>query len=691
MKFKFPNRVLLILSLLIGCLLVTGILVTYRSIRALQTSTFWVAHTESVMLQANKLIFKIKDMQLSRHEHAVTGPEKTLQTEDKEIKKYLDSLYELTGDNPLQHQKIDSIIILTSHRTPAMAQAEINLHEENVLRLLVHLQTEENRLLLERQNTNLQTINRFDNILFVLLSSLILLLLLFHIGFRSNLLLQEKIALHTVELEGICERTTDGFIVLDKNFHCTYANRRIGEMTNRNSSSLIGKSIWESFPEAVGSDRYNFFHKAFKEQTYQFHIDYNPQFDQWQENYIHPSPNGLSIFVRDITLQKRAEENLKQSERMYKTVVSNIPGSLILLLDVDYRYFLIEGDLLEKLGYIKEQLLGKKMKDVVPAARYAEILPLFERVFAGELFSVERNDRGADYVTRFVPLKDENKKIYAAMLLMIDVTELKQAERSVTDLNAGLEQKIIERTQELASANNELEAFSYSVAHDLRTPLRAVAGYSDMLKEDYGGQFDEEGRRLLSELQYNNKKMGNLIDDLLMFSRLGRKAIVKSKVDMNALIQSSWRELPPHTSKLVTHELYPLIADGVLLKHVMINLLSNAVKYSSKNKTTPTITISSEHHDGWVTYCVRDNGVGFDMAYAGKLFGVFQRLHSQEEFEGTGVGLAIVQRIVNRHGGKVWAHGEINKGAAFFFSLPDQELNLLSNLQLEQPEHYAIS
>jgi PAS domain S-box-containing protein len=563
---------------------------------------------------------------------------------------------------------------------------ECRRYEEKVLHLVTLLQEEQIKLLHDRKAANIAGIAVFNRALFVIAVSLIILLMLIALTVRYNARLKQRIATKSEELTSIIERITDGFIVLDKDFRCTYANKRIGEMTKRDPSSLLGKNIWGQFPDQIGSVTYNSFNQAIQEQRYCSHIDFNQPLDLWQENHIYPSPDGLSIFVRDITLQKRAEEKLIHSERMYKAIASNIPGSVICLLDMEQRYFLIEGDILEKLGYSKETLLGKRLEEVVPLQRYDDVKHNFTRVFQGETFSIESRVGQFDLSTRYVPLKDEDKKIYAIMLVVIDITELKKAERNVSELNTSLERKISERTHQLAFANKELEAFSYSVAHDLRTPLRAVAGYSTMLIEDYGNQFDDEGRRLLQGLQYHNRKMSNLIDDLLTFSRLGKKEINKSAVDMNGLTESVLSEIGTSSIKIVIDELHPSTADTTLLKQVMINILSNAVKYSSKS-AEPTIEISSKREEGMIIYSVRDNGVGFDMKYADKLFGVFQRLHSDEEFDGTGVGLAIVQRIVKRHGGNVWAQAVLGHGATFFFSLPE---NPSAEILLELENHISL-
>ena len=254
-------------------------------------------------------------------------------------------------------------------------------------------------------------------------------------------------------------------------------------------------------------------------------------------------------------------------------------------------------------------------------------------------------------------------------------TELIIANKELAFQNDEKEKRAKELTEtaaQLESANQELETFCYSISHDLRAPLRAVNGYAKILKEDYGASFDEEGTRLLDIVQDNAKKMGILIDGLLAFSRLGRKEINKSWIDMAALAENVWTELKKtlhFKAHLKLTSLQPVLADHMLITQVMVNLLSNATKYSS-NKMEPIIEIKSKKQGDMIIYSVADNGAGFDMKYVHKLFGVFQRLHSGDEFEGTGVGLAIVHRIITRHGGKVWAVGEVGKGATFYFGLP---------------------
>ena len=244
-----------------------------------------------------------------------------------------------------------------------------------------------------------------------------------------------------------------------------------------------------------------------------------------------------------------------------------------------------------------------------------------------------------------------------------------QQEVALSKLNEDLRKKNIE----LELINKELEAFTYSVSHDLKAPLRAMNGYTGILKEDYEKVLDEEGRRLLGNIRKNSEKMTRLIDCLLDLSKLGKKEIIKSTVDMNRLVMTVLEELQPNVTnqmlQLKINDLPSVKGDFELLKRVFVNLLSNAIKYSGK-EDIPMVEVGAEVKDQEYIFYIKDNGVGFDTNYKHKLFGVFQRLHRPEEFEGTGIGLAIVQRIILRSGGRVWAESELNNGATFYFSLP---------------------
>lgn len=322
--------------------------------------------------------------------------------------------------------------------------------------------------------------------------------------------------------------------------------------------------------------------------------------------------------------------------------------------------------------YTREELLGQDHRIINSGHHDKEyIRELWRTIASGRIWRGELKNKAKDGTvywvdTTIVPFLDVKNKPYQYVAIRSDITQRKLAEEENMTLNLELENRVKERTE-------ELESFSYSVSHDLRAPLRAVNGYARILQEDYSEKFDEEGNRLLGEVQNNAKKMGVLIDDLLSFSRLGKKEIRKSRIDMNELVTSVIADIGTADNpkvELKFEKLHDVMADRSLMVQVLTNLISNAIKYSSK-KNDALVEIRSSHEKNETIYSVRDNGVGFDMQYADKLFGVFQRLHSPDEFPGTGVGLAIVRRIIQKHEGKIWAESYVGEGATFFFSLPD--------------------
>ncbi len=258
-------------------------------------------------------------------------------------------------------------------------------------------------------------------------------------------------------------------------------------------------------------------------------------------------------------------------------------------------------------------------------------------------------------------------------LAIEDITEKQQAREIMRLLNVQLEERVRQRTMQLETANHELEAFSYSVSHDLRSPLRALEGYARILLEEHAPTFTSEVQEYVRDISRNAKKMGHLIDDLLAFSQLTRQSLEVRAVAPGPIVRHILHDFRAQRDtqniEVIVGELPHCRADPSLLKQVWINLLSNAFKYTSKCKA-PRIEVGCQMQDGEQVFFVRDNGAGFDMKFAGKLFGVFQRLHKSKDFDGTGVGLAIVQRIVHRHGGRVWADAAVNKGATFSFTLP---------------------
>jgi signal transduction histidine kinase len=257
--------------------------------------------------------------------------------------------------------------------------------------------------------------------------------------------------------------------------------------------------------------------------------------------------------------------------------------------------------------------------------------------------------------------------------LQQEVDERIAAQRGLAEVNAALDLTVAQRTASLASANKELEAFAYSVSHDLRAPLRAIDGFGRKLETSFADALGDEGRRQIGIIRSNTQRMGQLIDDLLSFSRMGRRDMVHAEVDMLALLQEVAQESCANEKDrkidVRIDSIVPARGDGAMLRQVWVNLLSNAVKFT-RPRPQALIEVGSRRDGGELVYWVRDNGVGFDMQYADKLFGVFQRLHGMAEFEGTGVGLALSQRIILRHGGRIWADAQLERGATFYFSLP---------------------
>lgn len=272
------------------------------------------------------------------------------------------------------------------------------------------------------------------------------------------------------------------------------------------------------------------------------------------------------------------------------------------------------------------------------------------------------------------PATDDTGAVVGVAIAIKEVTVRKKTESEVHAIKDALEKKVKERTAELELANKELEAFTYSVSHDLMAPLRIIDGFSQVLIDDYRNKLDDDGFQTIQIIKRNATRMGELVNDLLNLTRLGKTNITKRRVDMNELVNNVIDEMRFSTNKLSAkiklHPLPPAECDSVLIKQVWLNLLSNAIKYS-KTRENPQIEIGVANvEDKPPVYYIKDNGIGFDMQFSEKLFGVFQRLHRAEEFPGSGVGLAIVHRIITRHGGTVWAHAKTNDGAVFYFTLP---------------------
>ncbi len=427
-----------------------------------------------------------------------------------------------------------------------------------------------------------------------------------------------------------------------------------------------------------------------------------------------------AAFNQMVERRSQAEVALQKSEYYFRSLLQNMHED-ILVIDKDYKITDINDIALITSGRKREDTIGSHCYEVShglnePCSRNGKEC-ILDKVFeTGEPDSSIHEHIYADGSKVWVdvlssPLRDEKGNVTRVIQAIRDMTEIRRSKEELQKHQEHLEEMVEERTaeldkrvseveqlnsamvnlledlrvskenldlttHELRDANKELQAFAYSVSHDLRAPLRAIDGFSRILVEDYGGKLDAEGQRQLDIIQTSARQTGQLIDDLLSFSRLGRKEMSTFGIDMGALVEDVLKRLqlgiPGRLAQVNVDTLPPAKGDPAMIREVLANLLSNCIKFT-KHKDDGVIEVAGTVDRDENTYSVKDNGVGFDMKYADKLFNVFQRLHSVEEFEGTGIGLALVQRIIHRHGGRVWAEGKVNEGATFYFTLPIKE------------------
>ena len=381
-------------------------------------------------------------------------------------------------------------------------------------------------------------------------------------------------------------------------------------------------------------------------------------------------------FLYNHLQQNKLASDLRNTNHFLNTILENIPN-MIFVKDAEQLRFVRFNRAGEKLlGRMRDELIGKNdydffQKEQADAFTHKDREVLIKgevEDIAEEPIQTKNGDRWLH--TKKIAITDETGKPQYLLGISEDITSSRLYLAEIKQLNTELEKTVAQ----LLSANKEMEAFTYSVSHDLRAPLRIVDGFGEILLKDYGDNLDADGKHTVEVIMANAKHMGQLIDDLLNLSRLGRTQLSVKRVDMRELVEDTIHALSIMDTHLASanikvNPINPIDCDTSLMRQVWINLISNAVKYSRKNER-PEIEIGSENKNGQTIYYVKDNGVGFDMKYYNKLFGVFQRLHKVSEFEGTGVGLALVHRIITKHGGKIWAEAALNQGATFYFTLP---------------------
>jgi PAS domain S-box-containing protein len=383
---------------------------------------------------------------------------------------------------------------------------------------------------------------------------------------------------------------------------------------------------------------------------------------------------------RELRQRRQAESALHRSEERFRLAVSDVTTYAILTLDPQGHVASWNAGAERIKGYRADEIIGKHFSCFYSQEDVAAGKPEMELKVATRVGRIEdegwrvRKDGSRFWANVvFTAMRNAEGNLIGFSKVTRDLTERKIAEERIQTLNRGLEQHVAD----LTAANRELDAFTYSLAHDLRGPLRHIHGFANILMDDWNEKIDDEGKRFLGKIVKSSREMGVMVDDLLNFARLGRVELQRTLVDLSQMVEEVKHQLEPDIQgRSIQWEVghLPTVAgDPALLRQVLVNLLSNAVKYTSKEQDAQ-IKVGSRNGGSEVTVFVRDNGAGFEMQYAEKLFRVFQWLHRAEEFEGTGVGLANVRRIIERHGGRIWAEGEPGKGATFYFSLPAKEI-----------------
>lgn len=614
----------------------------------------WIKHVGIVQKEANQLLSDIQALSPQLKQNSIT--------QQQSLKARVQQLYLLTADNPQQQKRLDSLAVIVTGDV-----AKLNKHETIVqlVGLTHRLLDAEIALLIIRQEENEEGIVSSNRIFLMFLTGSLLLLTGILFSVRNNYIIRKK---SDRQFEALLEAAPDAIVIVNEQGIIQLVNLQTQKLFGFSKTELINQPVEILIPGNLrsrhASHRKSFFDAArvremgaglelfaLKKDGISFPVEIS----------LSPITTEQGIWVlasiRDITERKKAQEKISYLARLVEDTSEAVFSS-----DAN-------GNI-KSWNKAAENLFGFTSEEVInrPAREFMRLqLSDEERAVIREKLAKEGYWKGElNY------LKKDGTPLYISISNAATRNLSGAIDGYVSVCRDFSQRKLLE--DELRTTNEELEAFSYSISHDLRAPLRAVIGFTSILEMEYTSQLNDEAKRLMSVIKTNTQRMGQLIDDLLTFSRLSRQELVKKKVDTQNMVADIIRHLETADKRQINWQIATLpavMADHNTIRQVWINLLSNAVKYSGK-QAQPIITVGTTNTDAEIIFEVTDNGVGFDEAHAGKLFKVFQRLHTMEEFDGTGVGLAIVERIVVKHGGRVWAHAEKGKGASFYFSLPLQ-------------------
>lgn len=723
MKQVFISKLYIILFLIVLSAQLYMIAVNYKSWKLFSGSTEWLNHTYEVLLESEGVISSLKDIETGSRGYIITGDEFFLNPYNRAlpvVTTHISKLRSLTADNHHQHKRVDTLNYLTEKRLDNALQSIIlrrsrvftdndnmlikqgKVYMDSIRYVVNQIKAEELVLLSNRKEQNNLIISESKN-QFLIVSVFSIVLFTGGFIYIGRNIRESKNS--EEELRLLLDSAPDAIVVVNSQGRIELVNKQTERIFGFNRSELIGNNVEVLIPSEFHGKhvrhRTNYFGEPNvrpmgaglelygqrkDESRFPVEISLSP--------IITRKGRMVSAAIRDITDKKIVQQQLQQLNADLELKVMERTAEI-----ADYKYALDESCIVaitDQKGIIKyannnfcaiskyteQELIGQDHRIINSGYHSREFIRnIWTTIATGNIWRGELKNKAKDgsfywVDTTIVPFLNNQGKPYQYVAIRSDITRRKQVEEELQNLNTDLEHQVKTRTEQLVQVNEELEAFTYSVSHDLRAPLRIIDGYGDILLTDYNDKLDEEARRLLNIIMSNARYMGQLIDDLLNLSRLGRKDLLKHRTDMNVLVSevlSEQRLLSSIHVKIITGDLLPAFCDPQLMKQVWVNLISNAVKYSSKREES-VIEIGSFVSNSENIYMIKDNGVGFNMEYSEKLFGVFQRLHKMSEFSGTGVGLAIVKRIINKHEGKVWANAEQDKGATFYFSIPTQEI-----------------
>ncbi|WP_240523314.1 PAS domain S-box protein [Polaromonas sp. AER18D-145] len=482
------------------------------------------------------------------------------------------------------------------------------------------------------------------------------------------------------QLATTLESITDGFCLIDKDWKFTFLNGQAERMLQRRRADLLGKLLWQEFPKTLGGAIERESRLAVEQQrTIRFETFYQP-LGTWFDIHVYPTDAGIAVYFQDITQRRLEHAQL----RLLETAVSRLNDMVVITEaeafdDAGPRIVFVNDAFERHTGYSRREVIGNTSRLLWgPKTQHAELDRIRTAMekwahVRSEVVVYTKAGRELWLEIDITPITDETGRYTHWVAVERDVTERRRQQQEILSLNRDLEDRVLLRTAQLATANKELESFAYSVSHDLRSPLNTIHGFSQLLAKIDAEHISEKGKHYLNRIGVGVMQMGELIEGLLTLAHLSREQLKLEGVDLSALarrIENECREREPGRQVEMTVQ-DGLIAQGDprLLSAVLQNLLANAWKFSSK-QLQARIEVGSElGAEDDTIFFVRDNGAGFDMAFTHKLFGTFERLHSPGDFPGTGIGLATVKRVIERHGGRVWAEGKPNAGATFFFTL----------------------